>query len=240
MEQAIASYLPISEALAWGFYDRLPGGADLDELKSVTAEALVISASRWVDPYCSSRGYCPWDPRDPAKPEQHWGGYCIKRMKGALLDWARGRDLATRSARRDLKALRRAEDDGIRGEQEQAAAAGLSIAKARQVRAAGALSVVSLDDQDVLAGGQYAGAAVLDHGADVEAQAVVSETLAGFLKMFDALDAEVRVVLAMHYHRGLELADVAGLLFTTAERVAELHDAGVLAVHKALLAAVSA
>ena len=40
------------------------GGPDLDECKSITAEALCQSAARWVDPYCSSRGYWPWDEDD--------------------------------------------------------------------------------------------------------------------------------------------------------------------------------
>ena len=146
MEQAIADLLPQSESLAWGFFARVPC-AELDELKSITAEALVQAASRWVEPYCSSRGYWPWDEDDSSKPERHWPGFAIKRMKGALLDWARSQDRGvTRTQRRAVRAMDAASADGIRGEQEQAAAAGVSVAKAREARAAAALTTVSLDD----------------------------------------------------------------------------------------------
>lgn len=238
MEQAIADWLPTSESLAWNFFTRLPSG-DLDELKSVTAEALVISAGRWIDPYCASRGYDPWDPRDPSKPEKHWGGFAIKRMKGALMDWARGRDLMSRSGRHKIKALRQAEDDGHRDEASQAAAAGLSVEQARQVRAAGALSVCSLDDQDILAGGQYAGNAVLDIGADTESVAAVNVILGRFLGSFGQLDAETQVVLALRFHHELEFSVIAERLRCSAYRVEQLHDTGVLAIHRALLVAVS-
>ena len=43
----------------------------------------------------------------------------------------------------------------------------------------------------------------------------------------------------MRFHGELELEVIAGMLRTTGKRVAELHDAGVLELHRALLAAVS-
>ena len=52
----------------------------------------------------------------------------------------------TRTQRRGVRALDAAADNGIRGEEEQAAAAGLTVAKAREARAAAALTTVSLDD----------------------------------------------------------------------------------------------
>lgn len=228
----------MAETLAWKFFRRLPGGADVDELRSIAFEALVRAAGRWVDPYCSARGYYPWDERDPSRPEGHFGGYVAKTVNGALLDWARHQDHVSRSTRYKVKALRAAQDGGARGEAEAAAMAGLTLEKAREVLGADAARPVSLDDHPDLNGAGYGG--IADDGPDVESQAGLRETLAGFMAAFGGLDPEVQVVLAMRYHREMEFGEVAEALRTSPERVIRLHDAGVCAIHSALLMAVSA
>ena len=233
LQRAVADLLPLSESLAWAFFARVPV-ADPDELKSITAEALVQSAHRWVGPYCAAHGFNPWDEGDPSKPERHWSGFAIKRMKGALLDWARSQDRITRTQRRGVKAMDAAFDDGIRGEEEQAAAAGLTVAKAREARAAAALTTVSLDDTLV----SLERGSLPDERAEVESEVTVRETLAAAVAAFDALPAVPRVLLALVFHQELPLDVAAKSVHLEPAEARRQLEAAVCEIHSALLRSV--
>jgi RNA polymerase sigma factor (sigma-70 family) len=236
MQRAIEDHVAQADSLAWNFFSRLPGG-DLDELKSIAREALVRAASRWIDPYCSSRGFDPWDPDDPSRPERHFPGYCIKVIKGALMDWARHEDHLTRSSRHHVKALQQAEDDGIRGEANLASAAGITVQKAREVRAAD-VRPVSLDNP--APGSEYDGdyGAIADSGPDVEAQAGMNDVLAAFMTCFDALPAIQRVLLSLTYHQEMTLEVAAKSVYLEPDEARRQLEAAVLEVHRVLLLSV--
>lgn len=226
-----AGYVALARGQAWG-YLRRSSLADIDAVLSAAMLGLCQALETW-------ESYCERNSFDPSR-EDYRKAYLLKRINGSILDQARTDDHMTRSDRRKAKDLRAAEDDGARTDDERAAATGLSIREVRRVQAA-ALVTVSLDDQDALTGGaEYAGSAVADHDADTESIAAVHGILASFLEAFGQLDAESRVVLALRYHAELEIEAIAEALRTSPERVAQLHDKGVLAVHAALLTAVSA
>ena len=235
----MADLLPLSVSLARNVAGRVPT-ADLDELRGATAEALCRAAHRWITPYCEDRGYWPWDPDDPSKPEKHWPGYAIKTMKGALLDWARSADRGvSRTQRKAVKAMNAAADDGIRGEAEQAAAAGLTVAKAREAKAAAALTTVSLDDQDLQSGAQYAGGAVTDIGADVESQVTTRALLNAVVTAMDALPQVQAVIVALVFHQHLDIAAAAGAVHLEAADARRQLEQALCEIHQAMLRCVT-
>ena len=237
MARAVEDGVPLADSIAWSFFTKVPYG-ELDEFKSIAREALTRAASHWVSPYCESRGYNPWSEADPSKPEKHFsdgGGYAARVIKGALLDWARRQDHCTRSTRSKIKQIQAAQDDGAKTEAELAAATGIPAEKIREVLAADAARPVSLDWHDDV-NGEYAGAALADEGADVEAQAGLNDLTRVFLAAYDALDAETRVILALRYGElELDFTKIAELMFTSLERILKLHERGVLEVHAALV-----
>ena len=202
LQAAVLAHRGMADSLTWKFSRRVPG-ADMDELKAIAAEALCRAAARWVDPYCSSRGFDPWDEDDPSRPEKHFPGFAAKTISGALLDWSRHQDHLTRTDRHKVKAISAAQEGGARTEAELAAATGIPAEQVRAAQAAEAARPVSLDDTGSAVAGEYAGASIADDTGrgDVEGQAAVNEMLAGFLEVFDALPAQTQMVLAMRYHQ---------------------------------------
>ncbi len=236
LQRAVLDQKTLAESVAWRYIKRLPG-VEADEILSLAYEALCQCSARWID-YCARNGFNPWDEDDPGRPEKHWPGFVSKRVSGMIMDHCRKQDWVSRSTRGRLKAIAVAQEAGARTEAELAAATGLTAERIREALAAERVKPVSLDDNAPSA--DFGHQALADGGADVESQAGVRETLATLVSAMDSLDAETQVVLALWYHAGLEPAVVARELRTSGERVSELHDAGVLAIHNELLLAVQA
>ncbi|SRR6266851_1035506 len=87
-----AQFFPAARSVAWKMHQRCPAGSvDLDELISVASVGLVTALNRYPA-YCAERGF------DIANTT-YVGAYVSRRMKGACLDFLRGEDYLTRSAR---------------------------------------------------------------------------------------------------------------------------------------------
>ena len=225
-----AEHISLVRTEAWSYFKHSTG-MDLDDCMSAGMLGLTQATASWPR-YCAEH-----DGYDAGRLD-YYRAYCLRRIRGAIRDQARANDHMTRSARGKVRAVRQAEDDGARTDEEKAAATGLSVATVQRVRA-DALVTLSLDDHPEVEG--YSGGNLADDTAegDVEGQAAVHDLLSRFMSVFDRLAPEVQVILAMRFHGELELEVIAGMLRTTGKRVAELHDAGVLELHRALLAAVS-
>lgn len=227
-QELAASYESLARGQAWHFYKRSTG-ADIDDVLSAAMLGLVSGIDAYPA-YCARNGYTVED----GLSKGFLKAYLLRRINGAILDLARSNDHMTRSARNKVKALRRAEDDGIRDEAGQARATGLTVAEAQRVKAA-ALVTVSLDDQDVLAGAEYAGAAVTDLGADVESRVAVRQTLAVVVTAFDLLPPVQRVLVAFVFHQGLDITVAAQAVYLSEPEARQLLETAVCAIHRALL-----
>lgn len=234
LQRAIHDHIGLSETQAWKLFRRVPA-ADLDELRAIAAESLCQAADRWIA-YCDARGFDPWDADDPELPEAHFGGYVVRTVQGALLDWARHQDHVTRSTRGRLKQIQAA-GDGLT-EQELAAATGLSVKQIREARLADAVRPSSLD-YETPDGGAHEGFADRSDGADVAGQAELNGVLAGFAAAFDKLPPVQRVIVALTFHQELPLDVVAKSARLEPREARRLLDAAVCAVHNDLLLAVS-
>lgn len=235
IKRLVTEMLPQARSEAWKLYQGAPHALELDDLISLAYTGLMMAAVRWPE-YCAERDFsagCGQDPcADPAtcKGTLYFAAYSLRRMRGSMLDAMRKGDWVTRSMRTKAKALRDAEDlRPGQSETELSEATGLSARQIRATLAGVAGRPVSFDAEPH---------DVPDPG-DTESQVVVSAVLAKVLQAMDTLDAETQVILALRYHRGLELPDIAAELRTSEQRVTELHLAGVLAVHDTLLRAVT-
>lgn len=234
IKRLVTEMLPQARSEAWKLYQGAPHALDLDDLTSLAYTGLMMAATRWPE-YCRERSFSPGCGQVPCTDPSACGtrffaAYVLRRMRGSMLDAMRKADWVTRSMRTKAKALRDAEDlRPGQSEDELAAATGLSARQIRSTLAGVAGRPVSFDAEPH---------DVPDPG-DTESQVMVSSVLGKVLQAMDVLDAETQVILALRYHRGLELADIAAELRTTEQRVAELHLAGVLAVHDVMLRAVT-
>ena len=227
----------MAQSIAWRYIRRIPG-ADADEILSVAYEGLVKAGSRWID-YCEARGFEKWSADDPDQPESHFGGLIARYVNGHILDHCRSADRGvTRTQRRAVKVMDAAFDDGIRGEEEQARAAGLTVEKAREARAAAALTTVSLDDHADT--GEYAGPAIRDAGPGVAEQAELNATMTHFMICFDGLPAIQQVLLSLVFHQDRTVREAAEQLGLSQGDARRLHDSAVTTVHAALYRAVEA
>jgi RNA polymerase sigma factor FliA len=234
IRRMVTSMLPQARSEAWRLYQAAPHALELDELVSLAYTGLTAAAIRWPA-YCAERDFSPGCGQDPCIDPATCGtkffaAYSLRRLRGSMLDAMRKADWITRSMRTKSKLLRAAEDlRPGQSEAELAAATGLNPRQIRSTMAGVAGRPVSFDAEphDVA------------DSDDTESQAVVSSVLARVLMVMDGLDPEICVVLALRYHQGLNLAAVAAELRTSEQRVTELHDTGVLAVHDAMIRAVS-
>ena len=222
-------YDTIATAAAWHFWQKAPR-ADFDELKGIARLALVEAVARYPH-YCADRGYDP--------DSSYIIGYLSQRVNGAILDFARSADWLTRSQRRKYKALEAAELELPPGASlaELAAAAGLTEAEARDVRAAGQSKPLYLDEAaDNGTGGP---GSIRDPAADVEPIVAVRGILGAAARAYRELPPEQQVIIVSRYLHGRELEDIAGVLGITGDEAGRLHQAAVIAVHEAMLAEAS-
>jgi len=238
IRRLVTEMLPQARSEAWKVYSAAPHALDLDDLTSLAFTGLTMAAHRWAA-YCSERGFSPGCGQDPcAEPQscgtRYFAAYSLRRIRGAMLDELRSADWVTRSMRARARALRDAGQDLGRTEDELAAATGLTVKQVRDTLAGVAARPVSFDA--LAADG--APHDVPDPG-DTESQAAVAGILAAVVRAMDGLDAETRVILALRYHRGLDFARIAELLRTDEQRVAGLHNAGVLAIHAVMVRSVT-
>lgn len=215
-----AEILPQARAEAYKVWQRAPHVLELDELHSLALSGLASAAARW-EVYCQEKGHNP-------RAYEYFPAYCLRRMRGAMLDWLRSQDWVTRSARTRAKALRDAGQDRGLSDAELAAATGLTEEEVRDTIAAVASRPVSLDAEpyDVAS------------ADDVEGAAVVGQVLGAVGAVLAALPPRARVILALRYYHGVPVADAAAVAGVEPEEGARLHAEAILKIHDEMLRAI--
>jgi RNA polymerase sigma factor FliA len=215
----IAAGTPRSEA--WKVFNRAPHALELDELVSLALSGLAHAAARWQE-YCAKEGHDPW-------ALNYFGAYAMQRMRGAMLDAMRSQDWVTRSARNRAKQLREAGQDQGLSDEQLAQATGMTVAEVRETAALISRKPVSIDAEPH---------DVADE-TDVEGQAVVSSVLDAARGVMATLPADAQVILALRYYHGLSLPEAARAVGVREDEASRLHNKAVLAVHEAMVRAVS-
>lgn len=222
LDRMTADLVAQARSEAWKLYQQAPHALELDELISLAFKGLAESRARWMN-YCTRRGYDhTWT--------RYYVAYCLRRIRGSMLDAMRASDWVTRSVRSRAKLLRDAGLDQGKTEAQLAEATGLTVEQIRDTVAAMSRKPVSMDAEPV---------EVAVETASVESDAMVSAVLAVVDHTIRQLPGPVQQVLSCVYFAGLDLKEVARLLDLSEDEVKKLHATGVAAVHIAMLRAVA-
>ncbi len=215
--ELIETHMGLAQSLAQQVWRTAPHALDADELRSIAYLGLVGAATRWR-PYCQERGYSP-------EALEYFKPFVVRRVKGALIDAIRSADWATRSLRTRARALQDAGQDKGLSHEELAAKTGMTLTEVRNTVRGMAQRPVSIEAEDI------------DVGAptDVETTVLTNAILTTVVEVVAGLPDEEQVVVALHYHGGLQLQEVARALGVTESRASQLHAHAVLAIHEAML-----
>jgi RNA polymerase sigma factor for flagellar operon FliA len=201
-QQLVRQHLPLVHHVVSAMRSGLPAHVSADDLVSAAMVGL-LQAVRGFD---EARGV-PF----PA--------YAKQRIRGAVLDELRSVDWATRSLRSKDRSLRDVEQATGAGLEQAAAAVGLSVDEARQVRAdVHRASVVSID---ALAP-DAAGDALPSEGVTPEATLVQREHIGYLRDAVDLLPDRLRHVVVGIFFEERTLASLAEDLGVTESRICHM------------------
>ena len=221
VSELTAEIVPSARSEAYRVWQRAPHALEMDELEALALSGLAHAAARWPK-YCAGKGF------DPTAFE-FFRAYCLRRMRGSMLDYLRAQDWVTRSARTKAKALREAGQDRGLTDAELARATGMGIDEVRATNAAVSARPVSIDAEPYDVAGQD----------DVEGQAVVSEVLAALSAVAGRLSEPARTVLVLRYYHNMTVLELAPYAGVSADEAARLHQGAILEIHKAMMRVVA-
>lgn len=213
----VETHLGLAQSIAQQVWRTAPHALDAEELRAIAYLGLVAAADRWY-PYCREKNYSA-DALEFFKP------FAVRRIKGQLIDTIRSSDWASRNLRTRARALQAAGQDRGATDIEMAECTGMSLATVRATIRDMAARPVSLEAEEV-----DPGAAI-----DVESSVFTRAVLTRVVATIAALPAEEQTVIALHYHRGLQLQHVAQAMAIPESRASQLHAHAVLTIHQAMV-----
>lgn len=202
-QETIRQHLPLVHHVVAGMSSRLPRHVPLDALVSAGMLGL-LQAARGFDEH---RGV-------------PFSAYATGRIRGAVLDELRGADRLSRSVRQKARSLQQAEDSLGTDLQAAAAAAGLSVEEARQVRADVHRSQVS--SLDALPSADHHLGATSGGGPSPERSLLDRERIGYLRDAIDALPERLRYVVIGTFFEERTLAELAGELGVTESRISHM------------------
>lgn len=191
IDDEVAALLPQARVEARRAWQRAPHVLEAAEMESMALLGLAQAAARWR-PYCAERGHDPW-------AFQFFRAFCLRRMRGAMLDYMRSQDWVTRADRARVKAVAAVSQGGQLTEEETAAGAGMSVGEMRSALAAAAARPVSMDAEPT----------EVSDESDVESSALVSAALEAARAHVESLPAWQRDLVVLRFWHGLSLQDAA-------------------------------
>lgn len=218
-ETLVHTHMYLAQSLAQQVWRNAPHALELDEMRAIAYLGLVGAATRWA-PYCSERNFSP-------EALEYFKPFVVRRVRGALMDAIRASDWATRSLRTRSKALIEAGQDRGLSHAELAERTGMSVDEVRSTVRGMAQRPVSLEAEEIDP----------NSGQNVESTVFTISVLDRMTGVIADLPDEQQTVLALHYHRGLQLQQVAAAMGITETRASHLHARAVLTVHETLIAA---
>lgn len=222
ISEETAKLYPQARSEAWRAFQKAPHVLELAELESQALFGLAQAAARWL-PYCAERGHDPW-------AFHYYAAFCLRRMRGAILDAMRAADWVTRAERTRAKQLRDIGQEYPMSEQELAAVTGMSPQEVRSTMAVVSARPVSMDAEPHDFASED----------DVQSSALVSLALEAASCTVRSLPPDAQRLLVLRYYYGKSVADAAAIAGVGAQCAAEVHFTAVTAVHRSLAEAVTA
>ncbi|MEW6271330.1 MAG: FliA/WhiG family RNA polymerase sigma factor [Thermodesulfobacteriota bacterium] len=220
LEERLRAHLPLVRRVARRLILHKPPHIDADELVSWGMDGLLQALQRF----------------DPAK-KVAFEAYARLRIRGAILDRLRATDFMARRLRLKAKRLERAyrtlESRLGRpaSEEEVAAELGVDLAALHEMLAeVGRGGAVSVDDPGELAPLERPALEdILDADRADPLDALLSRERAELVaKAIAELPPRERRVIALYYHEGITMREVAEVLGVTESRVSQLHSQALL------------
>jgi RNA polymerase sigma factor FliA len=205
-----------SRAVAWKYWHSAPYVLEFDELVSLANIGLTEAHARWPA-YCAKNNF------DPATT-RFFTEYCLRRMRGSILDYMRSQDWVSRTVRDRSRALRDAGQDQGQTQAQMAATTGMTTQQVSETLAAMARRPVSFDpgEHDVR------------DAEDTESSAVVDDLLTTAVETLQGLPLSMQFVLVLTFYSGLNVKQAAAALGMEPGEALALQQQGVLAVHSIL------
>lgn len=232
-DSLILANLELAQNIALREWRTATHALDKPELQSLAYFGLVSAAERWPD-YCAEKQYDP-------QALQYFKVFASLRIRGAIRDFIRKEDWATRTLRSKAKLLKDAgQDEGLSVE-ELSDKTGLSIQDINKVMAKLAAKPVSLDafnhnpDSE---GTAFANNQIRDK-VDTEGTAFANSMNLIFLESYAKLPVEGQLVLALHYYTKIDMRGIAEQLNMSETKVSDIHKAAVLEIREAMYVAAS-
>ena len=215
-ETLVRRYLPLVHSVVRGMASQLPQHADLEELTSIGTTGLLAALERYRE------------------DQRHtFEGYAILRIRGAILDEMRRMDAMPRTARQKLRKLQAAvnelEQDLGRTPTDLEIQKFLGISQKEYLklqRQTQSYHFFSLDapvaEESETAGSFHELIAdeAQPQGFERMEQA---ETVAIMVEKMKTLPERQQKILALYYHEGLRLSEIAEMFQVTEARICQLH-----------------
>jgi RNA polymerase sigma factor for flagellar operon FliA len=211
LEQLIFDNLQRTEGMAVNKWKTAPHVLDIDELKSVANYGLVQAAARW-SAYCQERQFSPYS------TEFFWAFAC-KRVAGALMDYLRQSDWASRGLRARIRLVKDAGvDDGVVAA-ELSERTGLSLEEVSKTLREMRCAPISLDAELPNEG--------LPERSHKE-RSVENEILEEVVSFIKELDKVSQVVLVLRYYRDMSWTLISELLVLEEAQIKQIHKEAIL------------
>lgn len=228
-------HIPLAMSLARRRYRTAPHALELAELESLARFGLCDSAARW-NSYCLKNSFSPHNTK-------FFLVYAGRRIRGAIEDRLRSSDWATRSLREKSRKINAA----VSGTEERltvvelSEATGLTEKEVRDTMLGMSRSPISLEvamhgletESDIQVGLQ------IPEDEDTESQAAVNAMLSTFADAVRDLPIEERLIIALHYHQGLDLKKCAAAMGIADAQSSVLHTSAVSRLLEILQASAS-
>ncbi|MCA9623007.1 MAG: RNA polymerase sigma factor FliA [Myxococcales bacterium] len=212
--------MPMVRRIAMRLVRRLPSHITVADLVSAGWVGVMEACSR----------------ADAEMPDEEFAAYASLRVRGAMLDYLRQLDPATRQARNASRKIARAISDQTQAlgrvpeEEEVADALGLAVDDYRTLlekTAARGMTRIDMVDFDKL----DAFPAEVGHTDQVAENRMMAEAVA---KAIDALPERLRLVLALYYQESCTLREIGAVLEVSESRACQLHSEAVHRLRAAL------
>lgn len=230
-DSLIAAHMQLANDIAGREYRTAPHALKHDEMVSLAYWGLVKAANRW-EAYCAENKY------DPSHT-QYFKAFSALTIRGAIRDYIRKEDWATRTLRSKAKKLKLAGQDEGATITELSEKTGMAVAEINKVMARLAARPVSLDNHLFTLGDSFDNVntkkeSYLEDPVDTEGSAFVSSMTEIFIAAYKALEEDVQVVIALHYYEDKDLRSIAQELNLSETKVSQLHSYGVTSIKDSL------
>lgn len=226
-QELIERYLPLVRNVVDRIKINLPAHVDADDLYSVGITGLLAAVRKY----------------DPGQ-NTTFAAYASTRIRGAILDELRRMDWCPRRARAKAKKIKESINvveqrlQRAATEEEVRAELGLSSKEyAKWLEESRPVCFVAIDQP--LDGQEGEGASLHEVIADqadvpVRDRLEQEELLQIMARCIEALPETPRKILAMYYHEGMRLAEIAAVFKLTESRICQIHSQTVLALRAAI------